>query len=228
MRAEETVSKLSPSSKIRRCGAERIALRCRAAEQKEQDETQSIERRIREAVARYSEILRVAPKNMFARYMRAAHYADLGEYEKARFDVEELVRLEPENTTYLAERAAVYAELGLKQMATADCQRVLANDPKNVQALGTRGRLHQLDRNWRLALTDYDAVMALRPTYYTILHERARIEEELGQLDKALADLSTISKTLDVSTDIARVQQAIERLAKSRLRTKSPRSIRRA
>ena len=197
-------------------------------EQKEKTETQSLERLVRDAVARYSEMLRVAPKHMFARYMRASHYADLGDYDKARSDVEELVRLEPENATYLAERGAVYAELGLNEMAMGDCERALANDPQNIQALRTRGRLHQLQSNWRLALTDYDAVMALRPTFYTVLLERARIEEELGQLDKALTDLSTISKTIDVSTDIARVQRAIEGLAESRRRTKSPRSIRRA
>ena len=87
-----------------------------------------------EAVADYSEALKVKAKdpNIFER--RAYAEIQLKDYDKALHDYNEAIKLSPEEPKYYQVRAFIYQTKGDFKAALADVDKILTLDPNNQDA----------------------------------------------------------------------------------------------
>jgi tetratricopeptide (TPR) repeat protein len=93
------------------------------------------ERKFPEAIADYSEALKIKPNdpNIFER--RAYAEMQLKDYDKALHDYNQAIKLSPEDPKYYQVRALIYQTKGDFKAALADVDKVLKLDPNNQDAL---------------------------------------------------------------------------------------------
>ena len=92
------------------------------------------QKKFQEAIADYSEALKVKAKdpNIFER--RAYAEMQLKNYDRALHDYSEAIKLSPEETKYYQVRAFIYQTKGDFKAALADVDKVLKLDPNNQDA----------------------------------------------------------------------------------------------
>jgi tetratricopeptide (TPR) repeat protein len=92
------------------------------------------ERKFPEAIADYSEALKVKPDdpNIFER--RAYAEMQLKDYDKALHDYNQAIKLSPEDPKYYQVRAFIYQTKGDFKAAMADVDKTLKLDPNNQDA----------------------------------------------------------------------------------------------
>ena len=96
-----------------------------------------------EAIADYTEALRLNPRDEVLQYNRGnAHYCK-ADYDRAIADYSEAVRLDPKNAWAFGNRGKAYALNGDHARAVADFSRVLQLDPHNVRVLCDRAASHR-------------------------------------------------------------------------------------
>jgi len=93
------------------------------------------EKKFPEAIADYSEALKIKPDdpNIFER--RAYAEMQLRDYDKALRDYNQAIKLSPEEPKYYQVRAFIYQTKGDFKAALADVDKVLKLDPTNQDAL---------------------------------------------------------------------------------------------
>jgi tetratricopeptide (TPR) repeat protein len=93
------------------------------------------ERKFPEAIADYSEALKIKSDdpNIFER--RAYAEMQLKDYDKALHDYNQAIKLSPEDPKYYQVRALIYQTKGDFKAALADVDKVLKLDPNNQDAL---------------------------------------------------------------------------------------------
>jgi tetratricopeptide (TPR) repeat protein len=99
------------------------------------------EQRYPDAIASYSEALKLTPQEVRIYEQRAAVEMKANDSDKALADYSEAIKLKPNEVRYLNYRAYIYeTKVDLKN-SMADTEKVLKVDPKNQEALSRKQRL---------------------------------------------------------------------------------------
>jgi tetratricopeptide (TPR) repeat protein len=142
-----------------------------------------------DAVADFTEAMRVDPAEPASYYGRSQAYQQLGEHERALADLNEVLRLEPESPVAYANRAVVYNYLQRSEEAFADAEMSIRLDPGNAAAYCTRGRVFAEQGNFDDALDDFSTCIRLDPEAPLGYAGRGHAYFELGRLKRARRDL---------------------------------------
>jgi tetratricopeptide (TPR) repeat protein len=118
----------------------------------------SAEARWDDAIADFTEVLRLEPKSREALVQRAHASYQNGDADQALDDCDAALRLEPNDVELRRFRADVYRKTG--DVAKADLDDHEANQAQNVFQ---RGRQAQFQRDYRAAAADYEDAVRLDP-----------------------------------------------------------------
>ena len=142
-----------------------------------------------EALADYSEAVRLKPTHSESYRCRAGVYIRKKQFDKALADCQEALRLDPANASAYNERAVCHAAAVDLQAALADYSEAIRLNPNDFMFWNgrawTRNRLKQFDK----ALADATEALRLKPRSAFALHERGLARLGLEQYEEALADL---------------------------------------
>ena len=85
-----------------------------------------------EAIAEYSEVIKLLPNDAKSYNRRASCYSRLDQEEKALDDLNKAISLEPKNDDYCESRALIYVELGENEKGDADLEKAVELNPKEA------------------------------------------------------------------------------------------------
>lgn len=129
-------------------------------------------------------------------------------------DLARAAALAPRLRDMLLERGLTELALGQKASAEADLSRFLGSGPPSLVALAARGKIREDDKRLALARADYDAALKLRADPDLFL-ARGRVDEALGQLDRAAAGyeegLRALSGAVSIRIPLIHVEHARRR-----------------
>jgi tetratricopeptide (TPR) repeat protein len=139
-------------------------------------------------------------------FSKKSHRAELAEYvERAITDFDHALTLDPTSTWALLGRGDAFTWQGKMQESAKDYERVLQFDPlfdiarQRLIALNTTiARKQATSRQWRQALATLDKVLqpSTPPSWVAQEKEsyllRSQIYTELGELERAVEDLTTV------------------------------------
>jgi len=95
------------------------------------------------AIADFSEAIRIDPEFPNWRYARAVQYEKRGDFGLAVVDLSEAIRLRPNTAAYLSERGRAYEQTGDLAKALTDFRTALNLDPNESNAAAAIRRLEQ-------------------------------------------------------------------------------------
>ena len=96
------------------------------------------QKKFQEAIADYSEALKVKSNDADIYERRAYAEMQLKDYDKALHDYNEAIKLSPEEAKYYQVRAIIHQEKGDFKAALADVDKTLKLDPNNADAQARR------------------------------------------------------------------------------------------
>ena len=147
--------------------------------------------KIPEAVADYSEAIRLAPRN--TRYLHTRGYLylmTLGEYEKAAADFTAEIQVNPDNKNYYFCRAWAYSKLGNYPDAIRDYNRIIRLAPRDSNAHGHLARCFMAIGQPEEAAAYADKAVEYGPNNEWAYYHRGNVRAEQGEVDGAIADLT--------------------------------------
>lgn len=136
------------------------------------------------AVADYSELIRIFPRNHYAYYNRAYAYYQLGELERAIADYGVAIGLNPKDQRAYYSRGVTYSKKGDFDLAIADYTRAieLKLDPPAASEAGT------YYRGGDLAPSDSGPSAQFNPLHRAAYLARGLAQSKKGDIDGAISD----------------------------------------
>jgi tetratricopeptide (TPR) repeat protein len=141
-----------------------------------------------DAVADYTQALRLAPPDVVALSGRARARMLLSDTKGALEDFSEALKLQPASAGLLIARGHVYFVRGEAAAAIADFTEALRLNPSSASALNQRGLAYRRSGETEKAITDYTAAIAINPVYALAYNNRGYAYESIGRKDDAIAD----------------------------------------
>ena len=157
-------------------------------------------RKFDEAIADFSEVIRLKPSFAENYWERASAHSQKGEHERALSDLDEAVRLDPANIRIRVQRGHARANLGKSELALADFEAVIRAEPRSGDAFIGRNNpneaLHYNNRCYTLALADRarealpdcHKALSLRPNSPPALDSKGFVHLRLGEYQTAIED----------------------------------------
>jgi tetratricopeptide (TPR) repeat protein len=108
-----------------------------------------------EAIADYTEAIRLDPQLAYAYYGRGNAYYKKGDFDKAIADYTETIRFNPKYAEAYLYRGIAYFDVDDYENAVADLTEVLRLDPTNVSAYYERGLAHLTKGDYDSAVHDF-------------------------------------------------------------------------
>ena len=153
------------------------------------------EGKLSEAIAAYTEVIRLYRNHLGAYYGRGRALQSGGEHELALKDFSAALELAPNDADIYYYRGQsnlwIYPDIAVK-----DFSEVLRLDPENADAFYSRARAHQNTENHETAVSDFDNAISLGREDAYIFYSRGYSYQELGDYEGALDDY-TEAVTLD-------------------------------
>lgn len=171
-----------------------------------------------EAIADFSEAMRLCPEYGNAYIARSAVWCHLGQFDKALSDAERGIQLKPDSTDAYYNRGNARSKRGEFDAAISDFNQALRLDPTLVGALTNRAGVYMKLGGFEdgpfatKALDDLNEVLRLSPSHINARTDRAIIWMLKGDWDAAISDANA---ALRVDTSNKRALQILE-LAKTR------------
>jgi tetratricopeptide (TPR) repeat protein len=116
-----------------------------------------------QAIAEFTEALRIAPQSAAAYHNRAVVRARKGEHDKAIADFTKALRFDPEDAATYRNRGRAYSNMGQYDRALADYNQALGLDPKNPRAHRERGAVFGYRGAYDRAIADYTETLRIDP-----------------------------------------------------------------
>ncbi len=146
------------------------------------------QRKFEEAIAAYSEGLRLRPKYAPAYNNRGISKDHLGRHESAISDFDEAIRLQPNLAEVYNNRGVAKQNLKQYEAAIADYGVALRLKPDYPAAYNNRGNSNRFLRQYEAAIADYEEALRLRPVYAEAYNNRGAAKFDLGQYEAAIED----------------------------------------
>jgi tetratricopeptide (TPR) repeat protein len=118
-----------------------------------------------EAIADFTESIRLAPDNSSAFHDRGSCWFAKGQYDAAIADYNEAIRLDPNDAGTYGPRGTTWEAKGRFDLALADFNEDIRLDPGNSPAYDARGDYWKRQGFYDRALADYNAALAYEPYY---------------------------------------------------------------
>ena len=141
-----------------------------------------------DAIADFTEALRLDARDIEALGNRGLTYVEKGEHHQAIADYAEAIRINPRDEAMLFNRANAYFFLRDYERAIADYSEVIRLNPRQAWAVGNRGKAHALRGDATRAIADFTRFIQLEPENAKAFWDRALAYADLGQFDRAVAD----------------------------------------
>lgn len=141
------------------------------------------------AVEDFSRAIELDPESSDAWYGRALVYDDYNEYNLALRDFDQSIRLEPKNADAICGRGLLLLRLGHDTFALSDFDKCLDIDPSIIEAWLEKTRILRSAGKYHDALRCINDAIK-QESLPEFLQERASLNLELGNSDKAYSDFS--------------------------------------
>lgn len=125
------------------------------------------------ALADYSEVLELKPKDSYTLYNRGLIYGLMGDKQHAIEDLSASLALRPENDEAYLNRGNAYLDMGMLENAIEDFTTLHERDPDHPYALADRGIAYAWMKNGTLAERDFARVHAGDPGWPVVLRGKA-------------------------------------------------------
>jgi len=142
------------------------------------------------AIARYTQALRIEPRCALALNNRGLAYRRLGRHDEAIADFTEAVRIDPHFAVAFHNRGAVHQARGDLEKALADYTESLRLDSTSAVVFNNRGYAHLEKGNLDKALADFDEALRIKPKFAFALNNRGLAHSKKGDTAKAIADFT--------------------------------------
>lgn len=142
----------------------------------------------KQAVAEYTEAIRINPEDTVALVSRGSAYSKLNQQSQAIADYDAVIRLRPDSALAYRNRGNAYRLQGKFDQAVRDCTEAIRLDPNDAIAWGYRGEVYHSEGKEDKAIVDYTAAIRLRPRDPALYADRGFSYLEQRKLDAALAD----------------------------------------
>ena len=141
-----------------------------------------------EAIAEFTEVIKLDPTYVAAYSNRGNAYRSTGQFGPAMADYNRAISLNPSYAnTYNGRGIAYYMQVQY-DLAIADHSKAIELDPKNAIFYNNRGLDYRMKGQLDLALADYSKAVELDPKYAAAYNNRGVIYQNQKQYDLALAD----------------------------------------
>ncbi len=158
-----------------------------------------LQKELKQKLADLDEAVRLAPGDAAAIRARAAVRADNGQLGPALEDLNKAIALEPRHGLTYEAKAMVLTKMKKYDEALALWDKVQTLAPGSALPLMQKASIYGLQANLPAALKELDKANTADPGSLAVLLLRAGIEEELGDKDKALAD---VQRVLELQPDL--------------------------
>jgi tetratricopeptide (TPR) repeat protein len=118
---------------------------------------------LNQAIADFTEALRIYPQFAAAYHNRAVIETRRGEPDRAIADFAKALRFDPDNPATYLDRGRAYGAVGQYDLALADFNQALGLDPKNARAYRDRGAIHSRKGANDRAIADCKESLRLDP-----------------------------------------------------------------
>ena len=142
----------------------------------------------KEAIADYSEALRLKPDDGAAYYGRGQARLALNQSDGAISDFTQAIRLSGDSPGLYVARGYAQLVKGNANESIADFTVAIRLDPKNASALNNRGLAWRKKGDLDKAILDYTAAIGLNPIYALAYNNRGYVFEAKGDRQAAAAD----------------------------------------
>jgi Flp pilus assembly protein TadD len=166
------------------------------------------------AIADYTEVLRIAPRDDVAYNNRGLARYDKNDRQGAMADFEQAVQHNPENFVAYCNRGAVRSELGDKMGAIEDYTFALQANPDFATAYFYRGLARTRLQNKLGAIQDYTEVIRLNPQDAIAHFYRGLACVKIGHRLDAIKDLRQAAQLFSEQGDAANYQQTLSTIKK--------------
>jgi tetratricopeptide (TPR) repeat protein len=145
-----------------------------------------------QAIASFTEAIRLDPRLTDAYAGRAAAHCALGAYERCIADCNEAIRLGPQETSFYSVRGVAHEHQGKLEEAFRDYNEALRLDPANVSAYYNRAHATFMKADYARAAEDFSEAIRLNPADKVLAAKafdfRAKAYRALGDETKAACD----------------------------------------
>ncbi|CAJ0577402.1 unnamed protein product, partial [Mesorhabditis spiculigera] len=167
-----------------------------------------------EALNSYHAAIELDPKNYQTFYRRATVYLAMGKSKSALPDLDKVIELKPDFTAARIQRGNVLQKQGELDNAQADFDFVLSVEPANSEVAAKVENIqllrqmvaqgHHFVEEGDFASAEYYLSKALETMMWdgSLYKLRATCYKELGQVQKAIADLRNVAKLFSDSTQV--------------------------
>jgi tetratricopeptide (TPR) repeat protein len=118
-----------------------------------------------EALARFSDAIRLDPENALAYYYRGGILFGRNEFDRAFADFSKSIRLDPHSGRAFFARATIYTRRKDFDLAIADLSEAIRLEPENSFYLNNRAFVHRQQHEYELAIADYEDAIRLMPEH---------------------------------------------------------------
>jgi len=165
------------------------------------------------ALRRLTELIIRYPNAGVAYLLRSRAHTALGEYARARADLDRALILTPRlKTDVIADRGYVMSLQGEPEKALEEFNVVLSIDNRHTLALFRRGLVFSSMSKWAEAAADFTAVRQVDPTLSEALVLRAAAYEQLGRTAEAAVDYEEYLKGENSTLDAEVVRNWLDDL----------------
>jgi tetratricopeptide (TPR) repeat protein len=143
-----------------------------------------------QAIADYTERIRLDPKHAESFNRRGVAYDRKGEYDRAIADYTEAIRLDPNYAAAYNNRGNIYRRRGDQDQAIADYTEAIRINPNYAVAYTNRGVSHRILNDYDRAVADHSEAIRLNPKYPAAYNNRGSAYNYRGDYDLAIVDLN--------------------------------------
>jgi WD40 repeat protein/tetratricopeptide (TPR) repeat protein len=144
-------------------------------------------KRYREAIADFTEAIRLFPRDALAHRNRGETLRLLHRGDEALADFSEAIKIDPKSHAAYRDRGQTYLDCGQAEAAAADFSEAIKLNPQ-AEVYTRRGVAYVRVRDFHQALADFDEAIRRGPRHAPAWYERATAHAELGQWAQAEAD----------------------------------------
>jgi len=163
----------------------------------------------KDAIADYSEALRMKTDDGASYYGRGQARLALNQIDGAISDFTQAIRYSGEQPGLYVARGYAQLVKGNPNEAVADFTVAIRLDPKNASALNNRGLAYRKRGDLDNAIKDYSAAIALNPIYALAYNNRGYVFEAKGDRQAAAADFR---RALSLDPSLVGAKKGLKRL----------------
>jgi len=158
------------------------------------DNTYSDKGELDQAIADYTQALKINPEFVTAYSNRGLAYSDKGELDQAIADYTQALKINPEYVNAYNNRGIAYYKIGELDQALDDFNQALQINSKYANAYNSRGVAYYKKGELEQAIADYTQALKINPEFAKAYSNRGLAYSNKGELEQAIIDYNRAIK----------------------------------